>query len=207
MSAGNWYLYALTVAAIVVVPGPSTMLVSGRALDYGIRACLATIAGDLSANLIQMFVAATSTGVVYATTPLIVRLMKWAGVAYLFVIGWRMWSGGPAARSGDRISRPARERLFAEGFLVSAANPHALVFFLMVFPSFSNRQASLALQTMTMMVTFVTLDGAALLLYAMGAGKLGGGKQNRGTSAAVRRAGALVVMLSGALLAFKSTAV
>ncbi len=205
MSAETWYLYSLTVAAIVAVPGPSTMLVSSRALDHGVRACLATIAGDLSANVVQMLIAATSTSVVYATAPPFVHAMKWIGVAYLVFVGVRMWTCRAATDVGFSGGGPAPVRLFAEGFLVSAANPQALVFFMIVFPSFANAQASLALQTVILVATFVALDGTALLLYAIGAGRLGGGNRGRRACAAVRTLGALVLVLSGVLLALKRT--
>lgn len=49
-----WLGYVFTVALIVFAPGPSVLLVSSHRLRYGGGSILPTVAGDLSANVLQM---------------------------------------------------------------------------------------------------------------------------------------------------------
>ena len=62
MSLGFLLAYAGAVTVLALTPGPSTMLGSAHGMTYGARGTLPTIAGDLSANVLQMTAAAVGLG-------------------------------------------------------------------------------------------------------------------------------------------------
>ena len=63
-------------------------------------------------------------------------------------------------------------KLFMEGFLMSAANPKAIVFFAALFPLFLKETDPIIPQIAILAITFLTIDGLSLFIYATFAEKL-----------------------------------
>lgn len=177
MSLETWLAYVASVSVLVLLPGPSVLLAATRALEHGTGKSLATVAGDLSANALQMLAAGAGLGVLVAGSPAALETVRWLGVAYLAFLGARL-SCAPAAAgarglsgSGDGPSRTTRG-LYLEGFGVSIANPKAVVFFAALFPAFLADDASIGRQLLILGLTFVALDASALTLWASAARRL-----------------------------------
>ena len=85
-----------------------------------------------------MLAAGLGLSAVLTTTRNGFAVMKWIGVAYL------VWLGVKMIRRSLRSELPlvgtsptSRKRLWLQGFITSAANPKAVVFFAALFPQFS----------------------------------------------------------------------
>ncbi len=162
------YLLYLGVLAVFFATPPDTsqLLIISNSLRHGLRRSLATIAGDLSANSLQMTAAAFGLTAVIAASANALWVIKWAGVAYLIWIGLRLMlsrqaSDGPAAAASGR--------LFRQGFLTSSANPYAVVFFGALFPQFIDTTAPVLPQLLVLGVTYLVVDGLILLLWGWAA--------------------------------------
>jgi threonine/homoserine/homoserine lactone efflux protein len=62
--------------------------------------------------------------------------IKYAGVAYLFFLAWRMWTA-PAVARGDAVSVPSTSpmRMFLAGLAVTLGNPKIMVFYMALLPT------------------------------------------------------------------------
>ena len=96
--------YLLYLAALGVFfatpPDTSQLLIIANSARHGLKRSVWTIAGDLSANAIQMSAAAFGIAAVIAASAGAFQVVKWLGVAYLAWIGFRLFfskSGGPGA--------------------------------------------------------------------------------------------------------------
>jgi threonine/homoserine/homoserine lactone efflux protein len=141
-----------------------------NSLGNGFRRSLATAAGDLSANIVQMIVAAVGlTSLIYTSREIFIYI-KWAGVAYLVFIGVVLFRRemDPAVKtgSGGRSSKV----LYWQGFMTSASNPKAIIFFAALFPLFVNPQAPAPEQFVILGLTFLVVDGSFLCAYGGFAG-------------------------------------
>jgi threonine/homoserine/homoserine lactone efflux protein len=146
-------------------PGPSQLLFMANSLRYGVRRSTSTMAGDLFANSLQIVIAGFGlVGVIAASANVFVAI-KWLGVAYLVWIGLRSMLSAGKGRSTKSSASPAL--LFRQGFLTSAANPYAVVFFAALFPQFIDPSAPLAGQIAILGATYLVIDGAILLLFGM----------------------------------------
>lgn len=165
-----WMVFVGTVAIIAFSPGPSVLLVTAQRIRHGNRAAAATIAGDLTANMLQMTAAGVGLAVVVQTSALFFVVLKWVGVAYLLYLGLMRIVGSvsyPMPRQNDGTQLPeGNSRAFRRGFLVSAANPKAVVFFASFFPLFLSPGVELAPQLLILGSTFVVLDALALSIYS-----------------------------------------
>ena len=97
-------------------------------------------------------------------------ITPWAGVAYLIWLGIRMIR---RAKPDDPRQQPHREKvslgsLWLQGFLTSAANPKAVVFFAALFPQFIAVDAAFWPQFLILSATYIVMDGLFLSTYGLG---------------------------------------
>ena len=134
MSIETYLLYLGVLAAFFATPpDTSQLLIISNSLRHGLRKSMATVAGDLSANAIQMTLAAFGLTAVIAANADALWVVKWLGVAYLLWIGLRLILSKPSCSS---VGPAPGGRLFRQGFVTSSANPYAVVFFGALFPQF-----------------------------------------------------------------------
>ncbi|QFT79310.1 Homoserine/homoserine lactone efflux protein [Roseovarius sp. THAF27] len=167
MSIETYLIYLGVLAAFFLTPpDTSQLLIISNSLRHGLRRSLATVAGDLSANAVQMTLAAFGLTAVIAANADALWVVKWAGVAYLVWIGLRlMFTRGGAEAPGSA----AKGRLFRQGFVTSSANPYAVVFFGALFPQFIDASAPILPQLLVLGVTYLVVDGLVLLLWGWAA--------------------------------------
>ncbi|WP_338550112.1 LysE family translocator [Roseovarius phycicola] len=167
MSLEVYLLYLGVLAAFFATPpDTSQLLIISNSLRHGMRKSLATVAGDLTANSIQMTLAAFGLTAIVAANANALWVIKWAGVAYLLWIGLRLMLSKGAA---DTPQAAAPGRLFRQGFVTSSANPYAVVFFGALFPQFIDPSLPILPQLLILGVTYLVVDGAVLLLWGWAA--------------------------------------
>lgn len=158
-----WLAYVATILVMMSTPGPSHLLMLGNSLSHGFRPALATAAGDLSANMLQMLAAGLGLAGILLAVEGAIDAVKWAGVAYL------VWLGlGKMQRAGRGVPKAGKgtaRALYLQGFLTSAANPKAVVFFAALFPLFLKPEAPLAPQLLLLGATYIAIDGTFLCAY------------------------------------------
>ena len=171
VSAEIWVAYAATVFAFLSTPGPSHLLMLSNSMSHGFPRSLATAAGDLSANTLQILAAGLGLASVLLASREAFTVVKWAGVAYLVWLGLqKIWRARNAAlRAGHTVAQLSLRRLYAQGFITSAANPKAVVFFAALFPLFIDPGAAIAPQLVILGGTYILIDGAFLCFYGVGA--------------------------------------
>ena len=163
MSLESWFLYVGAVLLLMVIPGPSHLLMLSNSLASGFKKSTATAAGDLSANLLQMIVASLGLATALNSAPMAFELLKWGGVIYLMYLGLRMIffnSAGLVAVKPRSISA-----LYWQGFITSATNPKAVVFFASLFPQFIDTSQALFPQFLVLSITYLFIDGSFLCAY------------------------------------------
>lgn len=171
MTIETWTLYVVTVLALMSTPGPSQLLMLSNSGTHGFRRALATAAGDLTANALQMLAAGLGLAAIVATSGNALAVIKWAGVAYLIWLGVRMIRRAkpddPASVSAPRAV--SLQSLWMQGFLTSAANPKAVVFFAALFPQFLSGGSAFWPQFLILSVTYIVIDGVFLSVYGASA--------------------------------------
>ena len=202
-----WFAYVGVVLVFMVVPGPSHLLMISVGLRNGFRPSLAIAAGDLTANAIQMTLAGLGLATALVSSRHGFAVVKWAGVAWLAWMGVRQIVGSFRRRDAEGAAQPrvSDRRLWLTGFLTSAANPKAVVFFAALFPQFVDPTRALAPQLVLLGGTYLVIDGLFLSFYGWSAGRLGARVASLGGPLGQRLSG--LGLLGGAgLLALKSPA-
>ncbi len=146
-------------------PGPSQLLMLSNTVKNGMRRSLFTAAGDLSANFIQMVIASLGLATLIQGSSQFFMVVKWAGVVYLIYLGLRLILLDSAVDLPSTGKRQSSGSLYWQGFITSAANPKAVIFFAALFPQFIEPSEPLLLQFMVLSATYLTIDGVFLCIY------------------------------------------
>lgn len=164
-----WLIYVATVLALMSTPGPSQMLMLSNSAINGLPRAWFTAAGDLTANLIQMLAAGLGLATVIATSAEALTVVKWAGTLYLLWIGLRTLRRSMTPISHSASRRASLRTLWLQGFVTSAANPKAVVFFAALFPQFIDPALPFWPQFLVLSATYIAMDGGFLTGYGAGA--------------------------------------
>ena len=168
-----WLSFVGTVLIIAFTPGPSVLLAAANSMNHGSKKAVGTIFGDLTANLIQMILSSLGLASIVVSSGEVFDAIKWLGVAYLIYMGLKKILAKVETRKlkGKEQDKSFR-KLYAEGFLMSASNPKAIVFFAALFPLFINENLPFVPQVAILTTTYLVIDGVSLLFYQHFADKL-----------------------------------
>jgi len=163
MNIEIWLVYLGTVLAFMCTPGPSHILMLSNSLGNGFKKSTATAIGDLSANFLQMLAASIGLASVLQSSQEYFIVIKWAGVIYLAYLGIKLFLSKTS--SIGTTSPRSVSSLYWQGFITSAANPKAVIFFAALFPQFISATEPLAFQFLVLSITYLTIDGLFLCFY------------------------------------------
>ncbi|MGD1868677.1 MAG: LysE family translocator [Neomegalonema sp.] len=165
-----WLAYVATILIFMCTPGPSQLLMLSNSMAHGVDRAWATMAGDLTANSLQILAAGLGLAAVVMASQTAFLVVKWAGVAYLIWLGVKqiLRASGHRLGLGDGPRKRLRA-LWLQGFLTSAANPKAVVFFAALMPQFMDPSLPLAPQLFILGITYLAFDGAFLTAYGLSA--------------------------------------
>ncbi|AXB44890.1 LysE family translocator [Amycolatopsis albispora] len=160
--------YLAVVVAVVLAPGPDTMVVLKNSLAGGFRGGLVASTGILVGNLAQGTAAALGLGAVIAHSQPLFLTLKWLGVAYLCYLGFQAlrgaWKGDYQALDEGEQSKARGFRRFREGFLSNVTNPKVLILYLSVLPQFLDPAVTTTLDALLLAYTVGVLGFLWLLV-------------------------------------------
>jgi len=167
------HLYAAFIAAslvLLVVPGPTVIMVISQALAHGRRTALACVAGVGLADVVAASLSLLGAGTILAASAAAFEAIKWVGAAYLVWIGIKMWRAPVTPHLLDLKAAAVGERtlpVFRDSFLVTVFNPKGLVFYMAFAPQFVSTSRAFLPQATLLVATFVILSMVNAGAYAL----------------------------------------
>ena len=200
MTLDTYLVYLAAVAVFFATPpDTSQLLIISNSIRHGLRRSLFTLAGDLTANSLQMVAAAFGLAAIIATSATAFLWIKWLGVGYLAWIGLQLLLAKGGAQGTPSSAESSAVRLFRQGFVTSMANPFAVVFFGAFFPQFIDPASPVLPQLLILGLTYLVVDGAILLLWGW-LGVRAAEVLNRHATGLVNRVcGGLMILAAGLL--------
>jgi threonine/homoserine/homoserine lactone efflux protein len=195
MSWATWSFFVVIEFVGCLTPGPAVLFVISHALRGGGRQSLWASLGILSGNAFYFLLSAAGLGAVLVASHGLFLVVRWCGAAYLICLGIRLLvvpgHQPPAPEPSD--VRPSWAVL-RQGFVVQAANPKALLFFIALLPQFIDLSANVPRQVAILAVTSIIIEFLVLAGYGLAAGRLASWARRPGVArAADRVAGTLLV--------------
>ena len=171
MSFESWLAFTAASTILLLIPGPTVLLVVSYALGQGWRTALPMAVGVALGDFTAMTLSMLGIGALLAASATVFTVLKWIGAAYLIYLGIRLWRAPVSLPSADAPVGRAHG-IFVHAFLVTALNPKSLAFFVAFVPQFIDHEAALLPQLAIMEATFVGLATANALAYALAADRL-----------------------------------
>lgn len=173
MSIEIWLAYVLTVTIILVVPGPTIILVISQALGHGKKSVVPLVSGVVLGDFTAMVSSLLGLGALLAISAALFTFIKWIGAIYLIYLGISLWRSKPeASRFENGKTGTSNGSLFRSSYVVTALNPKGIVFFVAFLPQFVNSSSPALPQFLVLGGTFLILAAINATLYAVFAGQL-----------------------------------
>lgn len=129
--------FITTAVAIVISPGPDTIVILRHAINGGRGDGLAAVSGVQLGLVVHTALAAAGISLVIASSPVLFKGIAVIGAAYLAWIGVKSLRGGGLTfdDSGNATGAGAG-RALREAALCNLLNPKVILLFLALFPNF-----------------------------------------------------------------------
>src|SRR5918992_148942 len=85
----TWAAFAAATSILLIIPGPTILLVVSYALGQGWRTALPMAIGVALGDFTAMTLSLLGLGALLAASATLFTILKWLGAAYLVYLGWR----------------------------------------------------------------------------------------------------------------------
>ena len=173
MTLELWLAFVAASTALLLIPGPTVLLVLSYALSKGRSVAAASAAGVALGDLIAMSASLAGLGALVLTSATLFTALKWIGAAYLVWLGMKLIR---SARSGGlqlpQSADVTAGQVFGHTAAVTALNPKSIAFFIAFVPQFITSDSALLPQFAILIATFVGLAAINAFAYALLADRL-----------------------------------
>lgn len=133
-------LFAAALALAAGSPGPSIAALVARVISRGPGSVLPFLAAMWIGEAVWLACAVFGLAVIAETFQLAFMVLKWAGIAYLLYLAWKMWTA-PTVEPDALPDTGTPWRLFGAGLAVTLGNPKIMVFYLALLPAILDLRA------------------------------------------------------------------
>lgn len=203
MNPGLYIAFLISAAALILLPGPTVLVVTTKSLRCGIESGLIAVAGSTLAAACQLVlvVAGLASVVVFASNWF--DWVRWVGAAYLIYLGVKAWSASASDGSGEACISAVTSwyRHFADGFVVTLTNPKTLLFLGAFLPQFLDPTIPALPQLLVLAASFLVVAAVLDSCWALLAARLGMILSGSRSRKVVDRVSGSVLVGAGAMLA------
>jgi threonine/homoserine/homoserine lactone efflux protein len=164
------YLAAITL--LMLTPGPDMMFVLANGARYGTRAGILAAGGVAVGETVHIAAVVGGLAGLVAGSPVIFSIVRYAGAAYLVILGIlairRRGAPGPQ-------QQPTGRAAFGRGMVTNLLNPKMILFSLAFLPQFADpARGHVTTQLITLGALFVAVQLAVDITLGLAAGRLAG---------------------------------
>ena len=168
----DFILFLQILIFLFITPGTPRIVIVSYSMNYGIKKCVWTALGDITANFTQATLVIFFLGSFFSDNSNFLNFIKWIGVIYLFYLAYDIYQSKPKNIDSKIITTKSFFSFFKDGFLVAGTSPKAWLFFPLIFPQFIDFNSNYIVQFSILIITYMVLDFLSLIAYALLAQKL-----------------------------------
>jgi threonine/homoserine/homoserine lactone efflux protein len=173
MSLEIWITYVFATTLILIIPGPTIILVVSQAVTHGRKSVVPLVVGVVLGDFTAMTLSLLGLGAIMSTSATLFTLFKWIGALYLLYMGINLWRANPNSGSTQYGKEDISQRsLIKSSFIVTALNPKGIAFFVAFLPQFISPHEPVFNQLLLLGGTFLFLALVNAALYALFASQL-----------------------------------
>ena len=197
MTIETWLAFVAATSVLLVIPGPTVLLVVSYALGRGFRTALPMAFGVALGDFTAMTLSMLGVGALLAASATLFTALKWIGAAYLIWLGIKLWRAGGAMQATPRTDKVSALKMLAHAWIVTALNPKGITFFVAFLPQFLDPAADFWMQVLVFEATFIMLAFGNVLAYALLASRARGMMSSARAISIVNRVGGSLLIGAG----------
>lgn len=167
--------FFVTSLIVILAPGTGVLYTVATGLAAGRGRSIAAAFGCTLGILPHIAASALGLAALLHTSAVLFQAIKFAGIAYLFFLGWQtLRQDGPLRIRGRDELPPDPAAIMRTGFLVNILNPKLSLFFMAFLPQFVGADPETAVGEMLLLGgLFMAMTFAVFVLYGVGAALAG----------------------------------
>ena len=166
-----WFAFALAAAAVIAIPGPTTLMVLGHTVSSGWRTGALSLIGVTLGDICAITLSVLGFSALLAASAEAFLVMKWLGAAYLVWLGIQLWRAPPMDIRPTAEKRASVRGAIAQTFIVTLLNPKGILFFAAFLPQFIDPARPLWSQVIVLMLTFDVIAAVIQGVYILAMGR------------------------------------
>lgn len=167
MTFETWLAFAAASAVLLIIPGPTILLVVSYALGQGWRSALPVSIGVALGDFTAMTLSMLGVGAILAASATVFTALKWVGAAYLIYLGIKLFRAGGTLDVEPRTDAVSTMKMVAHAWVVTALNPKSITFFVAFLPQFLDKHGDFFTQMVIFETTFLILAFLNAAGYAL----------------------------------------
>lgn len=170
MEFSTIWLFAVSAAALLIIPGPAVLYIMARSIDQGKKGGLVSVLGVTLGGSIHVLAGALGVSAILMTSVTAFHIVKYLGAAYLIYLGCKtlLFSSNSTTSEIPKSPRKKLTKILYQSMLVEIMNPKTALFFLAFFPQFISTSAgSVPVQFLLLGTIFIILAFISDGLYAL----------------------------------------
>ena len=132
----DFILFLQIIIFLFITPGTPRIVIISYSMNYGVKNCIWTALGDVTANLFQATLVIFVIGTFLSDNPNFLNFFKWVGVIYLMYLAYDVYKSSPKDVNSKIISTKSVFSFYKDGFLVAGTSPKAWLYFPLICPQF-----------------------------------------------------------------------
>ena len=168
----NYFLFLQIILFMFITPGTPRIVIISYSMNYGVKKCVWTALGDVTANIIQATLVIFVIGSFISDNPKLLNTFKWVGIIYILYLAYDIYKSQPKSIDSNEKSEKSFLSFYKDGFFVAGTSPKAWMFFPFIFPQFIDFNTNYVVQFIILITTYVILDFLSLVGYAILANKM-----------------------------------
>ena len=151
--------FVVAIAAIVMSPGPDTILILRHTLGSGRGVGLAAVTGVQLGLIVHTGLAVTGISLIVASSPPLFKTLAVAGAAYLAWLGIQGFRDGGTLSLDASASPVGMARACRDAILCNVLNPKVIVLFLALLPNFvDSGREDITAQLITLAIALIAVN-------------------------------------------------
>ncbi len=160
-------------AAIIFIPGPTTLLLAHYAIIHGKKIAKYTIPAVALGDLIALTITFSGLGALISKYPQGMFILKLFGGLYLLILGlMSIFKPKDLNDTGHVIENIPVKKIFMHIVFITSFNPESVIFLLAFFAGFMNIEDSTLDQMLILGSAYITIGVICSILYTLAADKI-----------------------------------
>ena len=136
-------LFAISAAALTLIPGADMLCALSNAISQGTKAGLITVLGAVTGVMCHIGLAIAGVTALIASSPVLYEFFVVGGALYIMWVGFGIFNNKNAISLQKNSEQKSLNKLYSQGLLTNLLNPKAIIFTLAFIPQFIRVEAGM----------------------------------------------------------------